>query len=256
LTGAAGDIGRAVALVLGARGWRLALTDHPSAAERLDGVAGECRAAGADAWTATFDVCDAAGATEAVGACVREFGPPAALFNNAGVQGSFQPIHRYPLDEVAKVVGVNLEGVIIVLGVVSAAMVAAGHDGAIVNTASMAGVTGAPNMPVYSATKSAVIGLTAAAAKDLAPHGIRVNAVSPGFIGPGVMWDTQVAAQAAADTQYFPPDRDVVAAQMLGSIPLRRQGTLDEVARVVAFLLSDESSYVTGSNIEIAGGAA
>ena len=132
----------------------------------------------------------------------------------------------------------------------------AGEGGAIVCTASMAGVTGAPNMPVYSATKAAVIGLVKSAAKDLAPFGVRVNAISPAFIGPGRMWDSQVAKQAAAGSQYYPDDPDAVARQMIGSIPLRRYGSVDEVARVVGFLLSDDASYVTGSNIEIGGGAA
>jgi len=100
-----------------------------------------------------------------------------------------------------------------------------------------------------------VIGLTKAAAKDLAPRGIRVNAVSPAFIGPGRMWDTQVAQQAAAGSQYYATDPDEVAEQMIGMVPLRRYGSVHEVASVVAFLLSDDASYVTGVNIEVAGGS-
>ena len=119
----------------------------------------------------------------------------------------------------------------------------------------MAGVTGAPNMSAYSATKAAVIGLTKSAAKDLAPLGIRVNAVSPAFIGPGRMWDRQVAAQAAAGSQYYATDPAVVAEQMLAMIPLRRCGSPEEVGRVVAYLLSDAASYLTGINVEIAGGS-
>ena len=88
-------------------------------------------------------------------------------------------------------------GVLAVLAAVSRQMIEHGGGGSIVNIASMAGVSGAPNMPAYSASKAAVIGLTRAAAKDLAPAGIRVNAVSPAFIGPGRMWETQVAQQAA-----------------------------------------------------------
>ena len=105
------------------------------------------------------------------------------------------------------------------------AMIAVGSRGAVVNVASMAGVSGAPNMPAYAASKAAVIGLTKAAAKDLAPHGIRVNAVSPAFVGPGRMWETQVARQAAAGSQYYATDPDEVAAQMIGMVPMRRYGS-------------------------------
>jgi NAD(P)-dependent dehydrogenase (short-subunit alcohol dehydrogenase family) len=124
-----------------------------------------------------------------------------------------------------------------------------------VNIASMAGVSGAPNMPAYSASKAAIIGLTKAAAKDLAPKGIRVNAVSPAFVGPGRMWDTQVAGQAAVGSQYYSTDPDAVAAQMIEMVPLRRYGMPHEIATVVAFLLSDEASYVTGVNLEVSGGS-
>jgi NAD(P)-dependent dehydrogenase (short-subunit alcohol dehydrogenase family) len=119
----------------------------------------------------------------------------------------------------------------------------------------MAGGSGAPNMPAYSASKAAVIGLTKAAAKDLAPARIRVNAVSPAFVGPGRMWEAQVAGQAAAGTQYYASDPDAVATQMIGMIPMRRYGSVEEVATVVAFLLSDDASYVTGVNIEVSGGS-
>jgi NAD(P)-dependent dehydrogenase (short-subunit alcohol dehydrogenase family) len=135
-------------------------------------------------------------------------------------------------------------------------MIDGGTGGSIVNIASMAGVSGAPNMPAYSASKAAVVGLTKATAKDLAPHGIRVNAVSPAFIGPGRMWETQVAQQAAAGSQYYAADPDAVAAQMIGMVPLRRYGSVHEVAKVVAFLLSDDASYVTGANLEVSGGSA
>jgi NAD(P)-dependent dehydrogenase (short-subunit alcohol dehydrogenase family) len=119
----------------------------------------------------------------------------------------------------------------------------------------MAGVNGAPNMPAYATSKAAVIGLTQSASRDLAPHGIRVNAVSPAFIGPGAMWDNQVAQQAAAGSQYYAPEPDAVAKQMIDAIPLRRYGSPAEVAYVICFLAGDRSSYLTGINIEIAGGA-
>ena len=242
VTGAGGDIGTAIAEVLAQRGHRLALADHPDAAEPLDDL---CRRL--DAQSVTFDVTDEA----AVATAVEALAPLGGLVNNAGYQGVFTTVDRYPLEDARRVVEVNLLGVMTVLA--AAARVMTG--GAIVNIASMAGVTGAPNMPAYSASKAAVIGLTKAAAKDLAPNAIRVNAVSPAFIGPGRMWDTQVARQAEAGSQYYATDPDEVAAQMIGMVPMRRYGSVHEVATVVAFLLSDDASYVTGVNVEVSGGS-
>ena len=96
--------------------------------------------------------------------------------------------------------------------------------------------------------------LTRSASKDLAPLGIRVNAISPAFIGEGMMWDRQVERQARANTQYYSTDPTVVAQEMIGAVPLRRTGTLAEVAATVVWLLSDESSYVNGQNVIISGG--
>jgi NAD(P)-dependent dehydrogenase (short-subunit alcohol dehydrogenase family) len=242
VTGAAGDIGTAIAGVLAQRGHRLALADHPSTADRLEGL---CRRL--DAECVTFDVTDEAAVTSAVDG----LGPLAGLVNNAGYQGVFTSVESYPLEDARRVLEVNVLGVMTVLAVAARAMT----GGAIVNIASMAGVSGAPNMPAYSASKAAVIGLTKAAAKDLAPKGIRVNAVSPAFIGPGRMWETQVAQQAAAGSQYYAADPEAVAEQMIGLVPLRRHGSVHEVATVVAFLLSDDASYVTGVNIEVSGGS-
>jgi NAD(P)-dependent dehydrogenase (short-subunit alcohol dehydrogenase family) len=242
ITGAAGDIGTAIAEVLAQRGYRLALADHPDSSERLEEL---CRRL--DAECVPFDVTDEA----AVAAAVDGVAPLGALVNNAGYQGVFTSVDRYPLHDARRVIEVNVLGVMTVLA--AAARVMTG--GAIVNVASMAGVSGAPNMPAYSASKAAVIGLTKAAAKDLAPMGIRVNAVSPAFIGPGRMWDTQVARQAAAGSQYYATDPEAVAAQMIELVPMRRYGSVHEVANVVAFLLSDAASYVNGVNLEVSGGS-
>jgi NAD(P)-dependent dehydrogenase (short-subunit alcohol dehydrogenase family) len=246
VTGAAGDIGRAIAEVLARQGHGLALADHPEAGGRLAEL---CDRLGAECMT--FDVTDDA----AVTAAIQEIGSLDGLVNNAGYQGVFTPVDSYPLDDARRVMEVNVLGVMIVLAAAGRAMIAAGSGGAVVNIASMAGVSGAPNMPAYSASKAAVIGLTKAAAKDLAPHRIRVNSVSPAFIGPGRMWDSQVAGQAATASQYYADDSGEVAAQMIGMIPMRRYGSVYEVAKVVAFLLSDDASYVTGVNVEVSGGS-
>jgi NAD(P)-dependent dehydrogenase (short-subunit alcohol dehydrogenase family) len=242
VTGAAGDIGTAIAEVLTERGYRLALADHPDVAERVDDLS---RRLGAE--SVTFDVTDEPSVT----AAVEQLGSLDGLVNNAGYQGVFTPVDRYPLEDARRVLEVNVLGVMTVLAVAARAMT----GGAVVNIASMAGVSGAPNMPAYSASKAAVIGLTKSAAKDLAPKGIRVNAVSPAFIGPGRMWETQVEQQAAAGSQYYASEPEAVAEQMIGMVPLRRYGSVHEVATVVAFLLSDDASYMTGVNVEVSGGS-
>jgi NAD(P)-dependent dehydrogenase (short-subunit alcohol dehydrogenase family) len=255
ITGAGGDIGRAAARRLGQDGWALALVDHPSAAEALGETRHACAEFGVPVWLDTFDVTDPADVARSVDACRETFAVPTALFNNAGYQGHFERIDRYPHDDARRVLEVNVLGAFIVLSTVSAAMVTAGGGGSIVSSASMAGVSGAPNMAPYSASKAAIIGLTKSAAKDLAPAGIRVNAVSPAFIGPGRMWDNQVTSQAAAKSPYYADDPAEVASQMIATVPLRRYGSPDEVGRIVAFLLSEDASYLTGINVEISGGS-
>jgi NAD(P)-dependent dehydrogenase (short-subunit alcohol dehydrogenase family) len=232
VTGAAGDIGSAIAEELTRRGQTAVRADHPDLAERVD---------------VAFDVTD----ESAVASAIEGLGQLDGLVNNAGYQGVFTSVERYPLGDARRVLEVNVLGVMTVLSIAARMM----SGGSIVNIASMAGVSGAPNMPAYSASKAAVIGLTKAAAKDLAPRGIRVNAVSPAFVGPGRMWENQVARQAEAGSQYYPTAPDAVAEQMIGMVPLRRFGSPREVASVVAFLLSDDASYVTGVNVEVSGGS-
>ena len=258
VTGAAGDIGRAVALRLAGEGASVALADHPRAAARLDEVRAECaeRTLGTATLVAVaFDVTDASATGSAITEISETAGTPTLLFNNAGVQGEFGNVIDLDLDDLDRVLAVNVRGVLSVMRAFARSLRLTGRSGAVVNTASMAGVSGAPNMAAYSASKAAVIGLTRAAAKDLAAVGIRVNAVSPGFIGPGAMWDNQVRRQAEVPSSYYADDPATVAEQMIAQIPLRRYGSLDEVAAVVSFLLSDEASYLTGQNVEIAGGA-
>jgi NAD(P)-dependent dehydrogenase (short-subunit alcohol dehydrogenase family) len=252
VTGAAGDLGGATARTLAERGSRLVLADQPQTYERLQEVVEDCVSLGAEAVGATFSVTDEA----AVASAIESHGPFSGVVNGAGLQGEFVSIERYPLEDARRLLEVNVLGLMCVLAASARAMIRAGSGGSIVNIASMAGVSGAPNMPAYSASKAAVVGLTKTAAKDLAPHGIRVNAVSPGFVGPGRMWETQVARQAGAGSQYFAGDPKAVESQMIGMVPLRRYGTPEEVASVVAFLLSEEASYITGVNLEISGGSA
>ncbi len=255
ITGAAGDLGLAIALALAADGWSLLLADHPVRALELEAVRRACETDENETVSACFDVTR----RDEVEAALEEFaaghGTPTAVVANAGIQGDFAPIHTAAGANAARVLEVNVLGVYNTIAVASRAMIAAEVRGAIVTMASMAGVSGAPNMPAYSASKAAVIGLSKSAAKDLAPYGIRVNAVSPAFIGPGAMWDTQVERQAAVGSQYFSTDPGTVAQQMTEMIPMRRQGTPAEVADAICFLVGRRSSYLTGINLEVTGGS-
>lgn len=257
VTGAGGDIGRAVARRLAAGGATVVLADVPGAVEGLSQTERLCAQVGAPdlVHVRRFDVTDVAAVEGALASIAGTLGAPDLLVNNAGYQGAFRTLIDYPLTDVRKVLEVNVVGVFAVMQACARHLVAEGRPGAIVNIASMAGVSGAPNMVAYSASKGAVIALTKSAAKDLAPAGIRVNAVSPAFIGPGAMWTRQVQQQADTPSQYYGDDPAEVERQMIDQVPLRRYGTLDEVAAVVAFLLSDDASYLTGTNTEVAGGA-
>jgi 2-dehydro-3-deoxy-L-rhamnonate dehydrogenase (NAD+) len=256
VTGAAGDFGRTVARRLAVSGARIVLTDLAGAAAGLEESRAACAAAvGQDGVLVVHaDVTDAASVAALFEAAIERFGVPDRVFNNAGIQGDIAPLPDYSAEDFATVLRVNVTGIFHVLREAARCLRAAGRGGVIVNSASMAGVEGAANMPAYSASKGAVMSLTRAASKDLAPLGIRVNAISPAFIGPGRMWDRQTSLQAQAASQYYSTDPAQVAREMVAAVPLRRLGSLDEVANTVTWLLSDESSYLTGQNLVVSGG--
>lgn len=251
VTGGGGDIGAATALRLAQEGAAIALLDID--ADKTARVRQRLEGAGARVSVYLCDVTDFDKVQSTVAAIVEDFGSIELAFNNAGYQGAFMPMQDYPADDFARVIQINLIGAFHVLKAVAAHMVARRY-GRIVNTASMAGVEGVANMAAYSASKFGVVGITETASKDLAPYNIRVNAISPAFMGPGFMWDRQVELQAKAGSQYYSADPKVVAEQMIGSVPMRRYGDINEIPGVVAFLMSDDASYMTGVNLPISGG--
>ena len=177
------------------------------------------------------------------------------LFNNAGYQGDFTNTLNYSVKDFKKIIDINVTGAFIMLKTISNIMrKQEPRGGSIVNTASMAGIAAPPNMIAYSTSKAAVKHMTVIAAKDLAPFDIRVNSISPAYIGPGFMWTRQVELQAKAGSVYFSEDPEQVASQMVNSVPMRRYGSINEVIGPVLFLLSDDSSYLTGIDIKITGG--
>ena len=251
ITGGAGDIGKATAQRFAANGAGIILLDLNEA--KMAEVAQSLAEHHVPVSSFHCDVTSADAVAKAFSSAIAQAGRIDYVFNNAGYQGAFATTDEYPEADFQKVMDINVVGAFHILKAAAQHLRDAG-GGAIVNMASHAGVDGPPNMLAYAASKFAVVGMTQTAAKDLAPYGIRVNALSPSLIGPGMMWTRQTELQAAVGSQYFDADPRVVEQQMINSVPLRRLGSLEEVANAVAFLMSDEASYITGFNLDLTGG--
>lgn len=244
VTGGANGIGQAVARGFAARGARgIVVVDRDVAAG--EGTVAAIRAAGGNATFFSADVTRSADVQAYVKLTLDTFGRIDCFHNNAGIEGRIAPTAEYDEAMFDAVMGVNVKGVFLGLRHVLPVMLRQGC-GAVVNTASVAGLVGTPGMPAYVASKHAVMGLTKVAAGEVGPQGIRVNAVCPGPI------DTRMVRDIAR--QVSPNNPDAVAARYAGSIPLRRYGTAEEVANVVLFLLSDLAGNVTGAQYVVDGG--
>jgi len=252
ITGAGGELGREGAVYFATHGANVIALDLGAAA--LGQTLAAVRSANPEAKcvTAACDVCDRASVQAAVKAGVAAFGRIDLCWNNAGVQGAMVPTLDYPPADFEQTLQVNVVGAFHVLQAVGGAMRESG-GGAIVNTASAAALRGTPTMVAYVASKAAIVGMTLSAAKDLAPHRIRVNAVSPALI-ESAMWERQNSLHAASGSPFFAREPAQVGAAKLSSVPMRRLGSSSEVVRTVAFLLSEEASYTTGANLVVSGG--
>jgi 3-oxoacyl-[acyl-carrier protein] reductase len=240
VTGAGAGIGRAVALELAARGARVALHYHRSR-EGAEASAADIGAGGGEAVVVEGDLTNADAARRAVDATVDAFGGLDILVNNAG-----DLVERRTLAEMSEalfrqVLDVNVTSAFFCTRAAAPHMIAKSR-GAIVNMASLAAHNGGgPGAFAYAAAKAAVIGFTKGIAKELAPYGVRVNAVAPGLIG-----QTAFHGRFTADDTFKAIER---------TIPLGRAGTPVEVARAVAFLAGDDAAFIVGETIEINGGA-
>lgn len=200
ITGGAGDIGRATAHRFASDRVNIVLLDLN--ARKMADVAQELAQYNVSVATFGCDVTNPDDVAKAFASAIEQFGRIDYVFNNAGYQGLFTTTDQYPEDDFQKVIDINVVGVFHVLKAAAQHMRESG--GASANTASYAGVVGPPNMLAYAASKFAVIGMTQTAAKDLAPYGIRVNALSPALIGPGMMWTRQIRADIASDGRANP----------------------------------------------------
>jgi NAD(P)-dependent dehydrogenase (short-subunit alcohol dehydrogenase family) len=237
ITGGASGIGRATALRLAAGGARVALADLDG--EGASAVAKEITTAGGEALALTVDVTDPDANERMVAETIGRFGALDGAHLNAGIAAA-SSILDGAAETFDRVVAVNLRGVFLGLSAVGRALVEGGKGGAIVATASVAGLRGGAGMPSYYASKHGVVGLVKSAAAELAPHRIRVNAVCPGVI----------------DTPLLGPlhkNEEVLGVMGAGHL-LNRVGQPEEVAAVAAFLLSEESGFVTGAAWPVDGG--
>jgi NAD(P)-dependent dehydrogenase (short-subunit alcohol dehydrogenase family) len=242
VTGAAGVIGSATIGLMAERGARIVAVDRNRAdlETAIDGLP-----ASAQALAVTADVTDEAEVRDYVRAAVDRFGTIDVFYNNAGVEGEVKPITEYSLEAFRRVIDVNVIGVFLGLKHVLPVMLKQ-NSGSIINTASIAGLLGSPQLAVYSASKHAVIGLTRSAAWECTRTGVRVNCVCPGLIDSRML----SAIFQGRFGGNAPPPMDKIVER----IPARRLGQAAEVASIVAFLASEEASYVSGSAYTVDGG--
>ena len=243
ITGAGNGIGRATALAFGKGGAKVVVVDRDAAGG--EATAGIVRQQGGEARFVAADVTKSAEVQNYVKAALDAYGTIDCFFNNAGVEGKWAHTAEYDEDMFDAVIGVNVKGVFLGLRHVLPVMLRQ-RRGAIVNTASVAGLVATPGMPAYVASKHAVIGLTKTAAGEVARHGIRVNAVCPGPV------DTRMIHSLEA--QLNPSDPAAVSRAYQSAIPLGRYVTTDEIANTVLFLCSDLAAAITGAQYVVDGG--
>ena len=242
VTGAAGHIGTATMRLLAERGARIVAVDRKR--EDLTAAIKDLPPS-AQALAVAADVTEEDEVAGYVRACLDRFGTIDVFYNNAGVEGDVKPITEYSLESFRRVLDVNVVGVF--LGMKHVLPVMLKNDrGSIINTASIAGLVGSPHIAVYSASKHAVIGLTKSAAWECTATRVRVNCVCPGLIDSRML----SAIIQGRNPGNAPTPNDKIVER----IPARRLGQASEVASIVAFLASDEASYVSGSAYTVDGG--
>jgi 3-oxoacyl-[acyl-carrier protein] reductase len=235
VTGASRGIGREIALELARQGANVAV-NYAGSESKANEVVDEIKAIGKEAFAIKCDVSNSEEVAAMVKETVDQFGKLDILVNNAGITKD-NLLMRMKEDEWDDVININLKGVFLCTKAVTRQMMKQ-RVGRIVNITSVVGVSGNPGQANYVAAKSGVIGLTKTTAKELASRNITVNAIAPGFI----------------TTDMTDKLSDEVKAEMLKQIPLARLGEPKDIAKMTAFLASDDASYITGQTLHINGG--
>lgn len=243
ITGGGNGIGRAASLAFARHGAKLVVVDRDTAA--AEATAGIVRQKGGEAVAVTADVTKSDEVKAYVKATIEKFGRIDCFFNNAGIEGKLAHTAEYDEAVFDAVIGVNVKGIFLGLRHVLPEMIRQG-SGAVVNTASVAGLVGTPGMPAYVASKHAVIGLTKTAAGEVARQGIRVNAVCPGPV------DTRMIH--ALEEQIAPGNAAAMSERYQAAQPTGRYTTVEEIANMVLFLCSDLAANTTGGQFVVDGG--
>lgn len=235
--GATAGIGRSVVIAFASAGANVFISGLGAHEGRE--VEASARAKGVEAVFMEADVTRESEVQAVVSRAAEHFGRIHAAVNNAGIEGRFGPVHELQESEFDRIIGVNLKGIWLGLKYEIPHMLAHG-GGAIVNTASSAGVTGIANVAVYTASKHGVVGLTKATALELAQSNIRVNAVAPGPVNTGLL-------RRMVEGHM---DLSVIA----DAVPMRRISEPEESAQAILWLCSDRASFITGHTLVVDGG--
>ena len=241
ITGASSGIGRATGEAFAARGAKVVLAARRE--PELATLTSEIESRGGRASFVVTDVAIAKDVERMVAHAIETFGRLDYAVNNAGIEGKLASITDLPEQEWDRVLDTNLKGTFLCLQYEARAMLAAGHGGAIVNVGSVNSFLGFPTGSAYAASKHGQIGLTTSVSAELAPQGIRVNLVCPGFIDTPMH---QRARRILGDDLY---DKGLIP-----RVHTRRAGRPDEIAQTIVFLCSDEASYISGTTLTPDGG--
>lgn len=241
ITGGAAGIGLATAKLFVAEGAKVMLVDV--AEKMLAEAAADLDPAVVDSCVA--DVTQESDVQNYVARTIEKYGRVDVFFNNAGIEGDVQPLVDYSTEAFDKVMAVNVRGAWLGLKYIIPEMLKSG-GGSIICTSSLAGLKGAPKLSPYVASKHAVVGMMKSAALEYASKNIRINTINPAPIKTRMV--------AAIESGYAPGAENKVREKMEAGVPMRRYGEPEEVAQLVLYLASDDSSFTTGTCFPIDGG--